>query len=389
MAPVGDLSGVIAACFSCQFNDNGHRNQISVVFSSTWFEPVTLISASIALLVTVLFMLALRPLASSIDLVDRPGGHKSHVGDVPIIGGIAMYLGASVGLILLANLDSSSYYLLLAGGLLVFIGLLDDKFSLPASIRMVAQVVAVLIMVFGAGLIMRDIGDPLWMGTLRLGFLALPITALIFVTVINAFNLVDGVDGLAGSLAIIALLGIAGVAGVGSPAFAMAVVFTAVVAGYLVFNFPTGNMRPYRAFMGDSGSTFIGLAVVWLTVSICQGSARQISPVTGLWFAALPLYDLFTCFSRRIAKGKSPFKSGVDHFHHVLLRAGMTVREVVGTLAMLQLFYVGFAVVTHFAGVSEPIVFTAWAVVGIGQFLIIRGCAAIFERHFASRRVPT
>jgi hypothetical protein len=67
----------------------------------------------------------------------------------------------------------------------------------------------------------------------------------------------------------------------------------------------------------------------------------------------------------------------------------MTVREVVGTLAMLQLFYVGFAVVTHFAGVSEPIVFTAWAVVGIGQFLIIRGCAAIFERHFASRRVPT
>jgi UDP-GlcNAc:undecaprenyl-phosphate GlcNAc-1-phosphate transferase len=346
---------------------------------------VTLIAACIALLVTVLFMLALRPLALSIDMVDRPGGHKSHVGDVPIIGGIAMYIGAAIGLILLSDLDPRSYFLLLAGGMLVFIGLLDDKFSLAASIRIVAQLAAVLIMVFGAGLIMRDIGDPLWMGTIRLGFLALPITALMFITVINAFNLVDGVDGLAGSLAIIALFGITGVADIGSPAFAIAAVFIAVVSGYLVFNFPVGNKRPYRAFMGDSGSTFIGLAIVWLTVSICQGSTRQISPVTGLWFAALPLYDLFTCFCRRIAEGGSPFQSGADHFHHALLRSGMTVREVVGTLAMLQLLYVGFAIATHLVGVSDPIVFTVWAVVGIGQFLVIRGCAAIFRRRHESR----
>jgi UDP-GlcNAc:undecaprenyl-phosphate GlcNAc-1-phosphate transferase len=331
-------------------------------------------------------MLALRPLALSIDMVDRPGGHKSHVGDVPIIGGIAMYLGAAIGLILLSGLDPRSYYLLLAGGLLVIIGLLDDKFSLAASVRMVAQLAAVLIMVFGAGLIMRDIGDPLWTGTIRLGFLALPITALMFITVINAFNLVDGVDGLAGSLAIIALLGIAGVAGVGSAAFAIATVFIAAVSGFLVFNFPVGNKRPYRAFMGDSGSTFIGLAIVWLTVSICQGPSRQISPVTGLWFAALPLYDLFTCFCRRIAKGGSPFMSGVDHFHHVLLRSGMTVREVVGTLAMLQLLYVGFAIATHLAGVSDPIVFAAWAVVGIGQFLVIRACATVFGLRHRSKQ---
>jgi len=331
-------------------------------------------------MVTVIFMLAMQPLALSIDLVDRPGGHKNHVGTVPIVGGIAMYLGASVGLLLLPVLEASSYQLLLAGGLLVAVGLLDDRFALPASVRLVAQLAAVLIMVFGAGLLMRDIGDPLWIGDIRLGFLSLPITALMFIAVINAFNLVDGIDGLAGSLAIIALLGIAGVSGLDSPVFALAAVFIAAVAGYLLFNFPIGKVRPYRAFMGDSGSTFIGIVVVWLTVSICQGPTRQISPVTGLWFAALPLYDLFTCFCRRIANGKSPFTSGVDHFHHTLLRAGMTVREVVGTLAFLQLLYVGFAIATHLADVPGPVVFAVWAVVGIGQFLIIRAVAALFGR---------
>jgi UDP-GlcNAc:undecaprenyl-phosphate GlcNAc-1-phosphate transferase len=61
-------------------------------------------------------MLAL-PLALSIGMVDRPGGHKSHVGDVPVIGGIAMYLGAVVGMVLLSELDPRSSYLLLAGGI--------------------------------------------------------------------------------------------------------------------------------------------------------------------------------------------------------------------------------------------------------------------------------
>jgi UDP-GlcNAc:undecaprenyl-phosphate GlcNAc-1-phosphate transferase len=155
---------------------------------------------------------------------------------------------------------------------------------------MIAQLAAVLIMVFGAGLIMRDIGDPLWIGTIRLGFLALPITALIFITVINAFNLVDGVDGLAGTLAIIALLGIAGVA-VSVRRFR----HLAIASLYLrflvsIFQLAT-NAVP--AFMGGS-CAFIGLRR--LVPSHHQGPSRQISR-SGLWFAAVPL-RFFTCLPR-------------------------------------------------------------------------------------------
>jgi UDP-GlcNAc:undecaprenyl-phosphate GlcNAc-1-phosphate transferase len=250
----------------------------------------------------------------------------------------------------------------------------------PASVRLIAQLAAVLIMVYGGGVIMRDIGDPLFIGRIHLGPFSLVATALIFMTVINAFNLIDGLDGLAGCMAFVALLAIAASSQFGSTTFAVAGVTAAAVVGYLIFNFPLGRRRPYRAFMGDSGSTFLGIVIVWLTVSICQGPQREISPVIGLWFAALPLFDLFTCFVRRIASGKSPLESGRDHFHHTLMRAGMNVRQVLGVLALIQLSYAGIGLAGHFAGAPEPVMFTAWAVAGLSQLWVIRGCASGYRR---------
>ncbi len=335
---------------------------------------------SVTLLVTVLLMLALRPMAVGLNLVDRPGGRKKHVGDIPIIGGIAMFLGATAGLLIVPNIEFHYLYLFVASFLLVFIGLIDDRYVVPASVRMIAQLAAVLIMVYGGGLIMRDIGDPLFIGRIQLGPFALVATALIFMTVINAFNLIDGLDGLAGSMAFVAFLAIAATSEIGSTMFAVAGVAGAAVVGYLIFNFPIGRERTYRAFMGDSGSTFLGIIIVWLTVSICQGPQRAISPVTGLWFAALPLFDLFTCFVRRIASGKSPLSSGRDHFHHTLKKAGMDVRQVLGVLVLLQLIYAGFGIGGHLGGLSESIMFTAWAVAGIGQRWVIRSVARAY-RH--------
>ena len=278
-------------------------------------------SLAVTILVTVLFMLALRPVAISLNLVDSPGGRKEHVGDVPIIGGVSMFVGMSVGLLVIPGLEFEYLYLMAAGSLLVFVGLIDDRYGIPASVRLIGQLSAVLIVVYGGKLVMLDIGDPLFIGTIRLGPFSLIVTALIFMTVINAFNLIDGLDGLAGSMAVIAVLAIAATSDAGSSTFSVACICACAVVSYLIFNFPIGGKRTYRAFMGDSGSTFLGLVIVWLTVSVSQGAEREISPVTGLWFAALPLFDLLTCFVRRIARGESPFTSGRDHFHPDRVRA--------------------------------------------------------------------
>ena len=93
----------------------------------------------ISALVTVLMMLALRPVALATEMVDKPGGHKRHVGEVPIIGGISMFLGVAIGMALLPELTLNDYQLLVAGGLLVLVGVIDDKFGLAATVRLIAQ----------------------------------------------------------------------------------------------------------------------------------------------------------------------------------------------------------------------------------------------------------
>lgn len=331
-------------------------------------------------LLTVLLMVAFRPLAHAIGLIDKPGGRKRHVGEVPIIGGVAMYLGVVVGVALLPDMGINYSFLLGAGGLLVLIGVIDDRFGLPATVRLVAQLVAVLIMVFGAEIVMRDIGDPLWIGRIWLGPFSLVITALVFASVINAYNMADGMDGLAGSMVVVALLAIAYVAGSASPVFGLAMVVAGAVAAYLVFNLPIEKNRRVHAFMGDAGSTFLGFCVVWLTVSVCQGADRVLSPVNALWFAAVPVYDLFTCFVRRILAGRSPFDSGRDHLHHILRDSGMKVPGVVTTLVSLQVTYAIFGIASARLGMSESLVFTIWAVVGIGQLTLIRGIANLYDR---------
>jgi UDP-GlcNAc:undecaprenyl-phosphate GlcNAc-1-phosphate transferase len=333
----------------------------------------------VAFFVTLLFIAALRPLARSIKLVDTPGGRKRHVGEVPVIGGIAMFLGFIIAWSVLPAAYPTPLHLGIAGVLLVTIGALDDRFTMPPSVRFLTQTSVVLIMVYGAGIRMYDIGDPFGFGIIHLGPLSLFITALITVSVINAFNMMDGIDGLAGTMALIAMISIALVAGYQNPMAGIALIAAASVIAFLMTNFPTIYNRRARTFMGDAGSMFIGFVVVWVTMSVSQGTEAVASPVICLWFAAMPIYDLFTRFVRRSRKGHSPFRPARDHFHHALMRSGMGVRLTLGVLTGLQLSYAIIGLVGHFAGAPDVLMFMAWSVLGISQYWIIDKAAARYR----------
>ncbi len=341
----------------------------------------------VAFSVTTAFMFALRPLAHSAGLVDRPGGRKFHVGEVPIIGGVAMFAGIFAGLSLIPGSISLVVPLLLASFLLVVIGVLDDKFALSASVRIAIQIAAVLIMYYGSGFRLTDIGDPFGTGVIGLGPFSLIFTTVVSLTVINAYNLIDGADGLAGSLALVALLAISAVGGYADPSTAVALTVAAVVVGFLLFNFPVTWNRPVRAFMGDAGSTFLGFTILWITLGASQGADRLVSPVICLWFASVPIYDLLTCFARRAVAGKSPFKPGRDHFHHLLNRGSSHVRRTIVVLTALQFFYAGIGLAGHFAAVPDWLMFAGWSVLGLTQRPIIRKTAA-YKRWLRWRRRP-
>lgn len=305
-------------------------------------------SAVVAFFVTVLAIVALRPVALAVDLVDRPGGRKTHTGNVPIVGGLAMFLGIVVGIGLLPLPVLSTTPFLAACGLLVTVGLFDDRFELSPWLRLPVQMSAATVLVY-SGTVVTTLGAPFGQAAeiYLEGAGSIAFTMLIVIASINAFNMLDGMDGLAGATAVVAIGAIAAMAGVYGAwsVAAAALVFAGAIAAFLIFNLPTQLNRRIRCFMGDAGSTLLGFGVAWLCLRITQEPLRAVAPVTVLWVVALPLYELLWTTIRRILRGASPLRPDSDHFHHLLLRAGFGVR---GAFTV----YIGLAVLLALAGTA-------------------------------------
>jgi UDP-GlcNAc:undecaprenyl-phosphate GlcNAc-1-phosphate transferase len=331
----------------------------------------SVIAVLVTLLVTWVLVASLRPAAIAVGLTDAPVGRKRHAGEVPIVGGIAMYAGIFLGICIAMGTSGNSVYLLAAGALLIMVGVLDDWRGLPCIPRLLAEITAALIMIIGGGLVITDIGNPFGFGIIQTGPVGILVSVLITVSVINAFNFIDGIDGLAGSMALVALLAGATASGWASPTVSIATVACAAIIGFLFFNLPMQGNRHTRTFMGDAGSTLLGLVVVWHTISITQGDSRAISPVTGLWFALVPLADFFTCFVRRIASGCSPFDCGRDHIHHALLRSGFTAQQTLIILTGLAATYAGIGLFGVVAGAPDFLMFALWVILGASQYWLV------------------
>src|SRR5690348_3597379 len=211
--------------------------------------------------ITILAIVALRPVAVAIDLVDRPGGRKTHHGEVPIVGGIAIFLGVVMGVGLVSKVVSVMPEFLSACALLVTIGLLDDRFELSPWARLPVQIAASILMMVGTGALVTTLGQfPGGLGGELHGFVAYVFTAFITIAAINAFNMLDGMDGLAGATAVISLIGLSYFAwSNGLPSTtAVCLVIAGAISAFLLFNVPVRLNRAIRCFMGDAGSTLLG-----------------------------------------------------------------------------------------------------------------------------------
>jgi UDP-GlcNAc:undecaprenyl-phosphate/decaprenyl-phosphate GlcNAc-1-phosphate transferase len=350
--------------------------------------PRIVLYFGLPLLVTILFMFALRPLARGMGLIDRPGGRKMHVGEVPVIGGLAMAGGLAIGALYSHTALEGFAFFLTATAVLVFIGALDDRYDLPASVRFLAQMCAALLMVAGADLSAVDIGRPFFGGPVELGWLSTPFSIVIVLTAINAFNMFDGSDGVAGIQALIALvfMGVACFIGGATSCLPFVLGLAGCIVGFLIFNWPSKRTRNVRAFMGDAGSTMLGFSLAWLSLDLSQGPARVISPVVTLWMFALPLYDLFSSMVRRVSQGSSPFHGDSEHLHHLLRRFGFSSRQVAQIVLLASSAFGMIGVGAYVADVSDGWLFTGWLVLGIGYHIIF-GSGLVIPRREPPREV--
>jgi UDP-GlcNAc:undecaprenyl-phosphate GlcNAc-1-phosphate transferase len=346
-------------------------------------------AAAASFVVTLAAIAALRHIAFRIDLVDRPGGHKTHHGEVPIIGGLGMFLGIVTGIGLLDHPIVYSGPLLSAISLLVLLGLLDDRFSLSPWTRLPVQATAAIVAMYGTHTFVTTLGAPFGSELHLNHFVSPVITVVLMVASINAFNMLDGMDGLAGIVAAItfAALGyMAHRAGLPVSPY-IAIVVIASVLAFLVFNAPLIWNNRIRCFMGDAGSTFLGLAVAWIGVRLSQAAGeRSVAPVTVLWLVALPLFELLWTFGRRLLKGQSPFRGDTQHFHHLMIRGGFSVRGAFFMFALLATLLAVAGIILEIHDAADSVSLLLLLSTGIVVMLSIRS-ARIIRRFMPSALV--
>jgi UDP-GlcNAc:undecaprenyl-phosphate/decaprenyl-phosphate GlcNAc-1-phosphate transferase len=330
---------------------------------------MTIVASFLSFIVTVVFMFALRPVATAVGLVDIPGGRKRHDVPVPIIGGIAMSIGLGFGTSLVEHPEFWNPTLL-GIYLLVVVGTIDDRFDLPANVRLIAQSCAALLVGLASNIIVSSLGEPLFF-RVDLGAFSLLFTVLFVVTLVNAFNIIDGIDGLAGGLGLLSLVAMA-IIGVGTSDFPLVSVAAAVVAAYLLFNLPLGFNRPVRAFMGDAGSTALGLIVAAFGVHLSQDPVARISPAIGLWLVAVPVFDLFSTILRRLVEGKSPFAPDHEHLHHVLVEAGLSRRLTLVCMLALASVFAAIGVLADVVAAPDGAMLILWFFGGAIYYQMMR-----------------
>ena len=342
----------------------------------------TLIHFALPLLVTILFTFALRPFAESVGLIDRPGGRKMHVGDVPVIGGLAMMAGLIVGC-LSPHVSLPGFPFFVSSLLvLVFIGALDDRYDLPASVRFMAQACAALLMTAGGDVLVRDLGEVFFGGTWELGWFSVPFTLLIVLSAINAINMFDGSDGIAGVQALIGLgfyLLACILSGVQEYVY-LILVLMGCTFGFLLSNWPSRRTASMRSFMGDAGSTMLGFTLAWLSVEVSQLPSRAITPVVILWVFALPIFDFFSSMVRRVIDGRSPFHGDSDHLHHILRRLGYSSRKVAQSVLIAAPVFGTVGVGGHMLGVHDGLLFIFWLIAGTSYYVIFHSGLVVAPR---------
>jgi UDP-GlcNAc:undecaprenyl-phosphate/decaprenyl-phosphate GlcNAc-1-phosphate transferase len=279
-----------------------------------------------------------------------------HVVPIPLLGGLAIYAGVAAGLLVASRVTPLSGLfqetprmvpgLLLAGGLIALVGMIDDRWGLGPLIKLVGQV--------GAGGILVWSGVQLvWLPLPNGGTLGLTpnqstaLTILVVVATINAVNFIDGLDGLAAGIVCIAAIAFfvysyrltqvvwPRVSLLGDPALAAAVLIGACL-GFLPHNF-----FPARIFMGDTGSYLLGLLLAYVPISsitslpptALRGSANRFPEVLPLLLPAailvIPYADLLLAVVRRTRAGQSPLTPDRKHLHHRLLDIGHSHRSSV------------------------------------------------------------
>lgn len=320
--------------------------------------PIALILISFGL--CTFFSLLVLQLFPRWGLMDRPERYGHQRAAVPYPGGVSIFLSIVLCILVFLPLNRMVGAVLAGMTLLTLTNLVDDRKGLSPYLRLFIQFLAAVLLVLGGigitalsnplgpALVLDRILLPIHLGefTYTLTLFADVLTLVWVMAMVNAFNWIDGVPGMTSSVSAVAaaiLLLLSTRPEFHSVDQSLAITLSALILGaslaFLIFDFP-----PPRMLIGDTGSMLLGFLLA-VTAIVSGGKIA-----TALLVLGFPILDFFWVIVRRIIKRQSPFKGDLWHFHHRLLKIGLSEKQVVIFFAGTAMLFGGLSLVLHTEG---------------------------------------
>jgi len=305
------------------------------------------VSFVLAFVVCYLAMPSIIRIAFNQGIVDTPDYRKSHTSITPSFGGVGIFLGcAIVSLLMVPAADMHQLRYILAALFIIFIvGARDDLDPLQPTAKLIGQLIGIAILMFYADIRITSLHGIFGVYEINIA-LSYILTGIVFVFLINSFNLIDGIDALCASVSIFVLTVL------GAWFFFIDEMFYsmfAVTTAGATLAFLKYNVSPSKIFMGDTGSLVLGSICTILIIQMLQLNPEVVTafqfqsvPAIALGLLILPVFDTMRVFIVRILKGQSPFLPDKNHIHHLLLDFGFShMQSTAILLAVNTLFLLG------------------------------------------------
>lgn len=319
---------------------------------------VIIIIFLIALFLTLMGTPWIRRLAFQIGFVDAPAVRKNHSEPMPLMGGVAIFGGAIVAVLLFSSqLPDSVVGVLVALSIVALVGLLDDRYNLPAWAKLGGQFAGFLVLALYDIRVHLPVPD----------VFNYVITFVWLAGISNAINFLDNMDGLSAgisgvSASFILLLGLQNEQILVS---ALAAAVLGSCLGFLRFNF-----KPAQIFMGDAGALFLGFVLALLGLQLrFPENVSFVTWMVPVFIMGLPIFDMTLVIISRLRRGVSPNTPGKDHTSHRLVAMGFSQLEAV---LILYLVSGGMGLISIF--ITEATLLEGYAIGGtvavLGLYLI-------------------
>ncbi len=304
----------------------------------------------IALAISALSIPPIRRVAVALGFVDAPARRKLHSTPMPLLGGLAIFGGAIVAVLVVYGGQPPSQVLgiLLALTVVALVGLWDDRNGLPAWAKLGGQLLGAAILIY------FDVRVRLPLPEL----VNYAITVLWLAGISNAINFLDNMDGLSAGVSAVAaaFMLLLGALNAQFLVSALAAAVLGACLGFLRYNF-----KPAQIFMGDVGSLFLGFVLAILGLQLrFPANANIVTWMVPIFILGLPIFDTTLVVISRIRRGVSPNTAGKDHTSHRLVQMGFSQREAV---LMLYLITGAFGMVGVF--VTRATALEAYLMAGV------------------------